>query len=1490
MCTKLISWLMICSLAFAGCPAAAASAATTCDTSNFAGFFLEPDGLTTAAVTIQPLTWSAAAAAAKAGGGRLAVITGSAQNTAIFSNLSSQFTASPEPTSTPEKKAWIDLVDPLNSPDWSIQGGPQMVVPSRFSWADDSSSWSNWATGQPDGYCTTAEQAVQQDHNCYGEPWAVINTDGTWSDEGDHGNTPTIFKGVVEWPGTTLDCVKSSTPATPPDVEPLPGAATGELWCTNSSQSNLVQCVATTDGQQICPLEQSLCNASQASPICPATSTLNTTRGMCQATPAVVCPIGYTWSASIDECTTSVTCTSGGTYNPVTNQCEMVLSNECPTGFTYDSTRNVCSMPVNCNGGVFNAASQSCTATPVWDCQTGYTYNTSTARCEVAPYCPPGTNYNNATNRCESALGSCPTGYSYSSALDQCVAAVTCNGGGLLNGSTGQCELSTLASCPSGGWNYNSTTNRCEQPPTCSAPGTYSAADDVCLTGTIATTCPTNYSYSFVSGTCIESPICLGGTYSTANGRCEASTTNSCSDPTYTYNSSSARCEKTPICPSGMTYNTTYSVCMQVMSPTCSAGYTYNSSRARCEESPPECTSGSTYNPATNKCESTATSAATGGYSCDSGDTLSGTICTLITAYSSVPYCVSDSTYVNSAVYNPVLHVNNFPPQGFGMNGASCEAAFGSTSISQYQFMGTHYYEQCGTCYGTCPSGGTLSGNTCTVTSNYSATMGYSCPSGGTLSGTTCTTVTQTNPTCTGGSFDATNEVCWSAYTPSCAQGAYDSAIGQCTVAPTCSNGLLDSSSNLCFQAASAGCPGGYSISGGVCIASPSCDTGGIYASSANECTAPAANSCPSGYSYSAPYGQCYQTANCNGGGLDTTLNVCAIAYSSTCPSGYSLNGSTCQLAPTCATPGTYNAGINLCDAGNNVCTSPLVLDPSANVCYQASSCGPGGTLDSVKNVCYASATPDCSSIPGYSWNSTTGVCTTAPICGLGAFNATANDCEASITVDCGSYTWNQASNKCIQAITCPGDPSFSLNSTVKYDGTLDLCVSQTVHNCVAGTTYNGLPVEQCEAVPICAAGATFNSQNNSCVGSYSCPTGPSACHQIAGDTTMNPPGIPAQYCSPDTCQSNTAGMSTTTDTDAGLNDKTNTGAHAADGSCLGQIYLYNGTDSRCRVYDIGGMIDSYAKLVGSIVLSCTGLGAALAGALIADGAITAGALASTIATLANTAAQLTLNAALDAATNQQSSVTLISAATTLVGQGLATYIAAPPATSGTVIANGISTNLVYNSMGDVIGTTVNSGAFFQPLTALTTAGANMVANASFQTFMAGIQGLANTAAPVIATGMLGSYEETKCCVPDQLSASCVSTEIQEASQQLNGMCHIIGSYCASTVLMACTVEKQTSCCFNSLLARVFQEQGRPLLASFGPDGAWGTPLSPNCRGFTPEEFQNLDFNAMDLTDYTNSIETKMGNIAPMLTTYMNSVGAAKNTQLSIPTTGVTPP
>ena len=104
----------------------------------------------------------------------------------------------------------------------------------------------------------------------------------------------------------------------------------------------------------------------------------------------------------------------------------------------------------------------------------------------------------------------------------------------------------------------------------------------------------------------------------------------------------------------------------------------------------------------------------------------------------------------------------------------------------------------------------------------------------------------------------------------------------------------------------------------------------------------------------------------------------------------------------------------------------------------------------------------------------------------------------------------------------------------------------------------------------------------------------------------------------------------------------------------------------------------------------------------------------------------------------------------------------------------------------------------------------------------------------------------------------CKGDEEQLSTQKSKALCHYIGDYCSKRYpLVGCVQRKETYCCFNSKLGRILQEQGRPTLQAFGPTGDWGDPKSPNCRGFTAEEFQMLDFDNIDLSEWYGDIVTQ---------------------------------
>jgi len=118
-----------------------------------------------------------------------------------------------------------------------------------------------------------------------------------------------------------------------------------------------------------------------------------------------------------------------------------------------------------------------------------------------------------------------------------------------------------------------------------------------------------------------------------------------------------------------------------------------------------------------------------------------------------------------------------------------------------------------------------------------------------------------------------------------------------------------------------------------------------------------------------------------------------------------------------------------------------------------------------------------------------------------------------------------------------------------------------------------------------------------------------------------------------------------------------------------------------------------------------------------------------------------------------------------------------------------------------------------------------------------------------------------QCCTTDPgsflfVEAACGSGDRQTSEAMYAKRSHFVGTHCIDEwPLVGCVQNAQVHCVFQSKLGRIIQEQGRPQLST--AIHSWGTADSPNCRGFTPEEFQSLDFSKMDLSEYFSDIKTK---------------------------------
>lgn len=125
------------------------------------------------------------------------------------------------------------------------------------------------------------------------------------------------------------------------------------------------------------------------------------------------------------------------------------------------------------------------------------------------------------------------------------------------------------------------------------------------------------------------------------------------------------------------------------------------------------------------------------------------------------------------------------------------------------------------------------------------------------------------------------------------------------------------------------------------------------------------------------------------------------------------------------------------------------------------------------------------------------------------------------------------------------------------------------------------------------------------------------------------------------------------------------------------------------------------------------------------------------------------------------------------------------------------------------------------------------------------------------------------------LANACDQMDMETAMANSSGYCIEVGEFCKKEVkFIGCVQKAKSFCCFNSKLARIIQEQGRPQLTTIN---GFGTPTEPNCRGFTPEEFQRIDFSRIDLTEYVeelqkNTQEQVQENIQKITEEFFNKV------------------
>jgi conjugal transfer mating pair stabilization protein TraN len=119
------------------------------------------------------------------------------------------------------------------------------------------------------------------------------------------------------------------------------------------------------------------------------------------------------------------------------------------------------------------------------------------------------------------------------------------------------------------------------------------------------------------------------------------------------------------------------------------------------------------------------------------------------------------------------------------------------------------------------------------------------------------------------------------------------------------------------------------------------------------------------------------------------------------------------------------------------------------------------------------------------------------------------------------------------------------------------------------------------------------------------------------------------------------------------------------------------------------------------------------------------------------------------------------------------------------------------------------------------------------------------------------------CCAddPTQMLGTCTDTEIELAGDKRAKQVIFVGTMCTERWSLGlgsiCAKKEDVYCSYNSKLARIIQQQGRPQLGQ-----TFGTPEATDCDGFAIAEFASLDFQRMNFSEYFSEITSNFDSAA----------------------------
>ena len=162
--------------------------------------------------------------------------------------------------------------------------------------------------------------------------------------------------------------------------------------------------------------------------------------------------------------------------------------------------------------------------------------------------------------------------------------------------------------------------------------------------------------------------------------------------------------------------------------------------------------------------------------------------------------------------------------------------------------------------------------------------------------------------------------------------------------------------------------------------------------------------------------------------------------------------------------------------------------------------------------------------------------------------------------------------------------------------------------------------------------------------------------------------------------------------------------------------------------------------------------------------------------------------------------------------------------------------------------------------TAAGTAGAT--ATSSIFSSLSATYHAADITGPIGSTGFSYSFNyyqlaaELAITIYEDLS-SCNQQEQMLGMKRGQNLCSYVGTYCSTSMSLivgsVCVENTQTYCCYNGLLPKIINEQGRVQIGK-----SYGSVSSPDCSGFTEAEISQIDWSKIDLSEFTAQLMQSM--------------------------------